>query len=443
MEKQLLRLELTPIDIEMISLWNPVASITLAAEWTERMTFLLEDAVATLVEQHPIIAGTIRKHAEEEFPYVEARVHNDFMAEISGPEDFTPPRDTTEAIAMLHSLEARFVEKTIGGFQHIVQTEGPLFRVILMKLPKRHMAYCVEVSHTIADACSHYKIIDFINCAINGRPLPELQWMATSETVMFPEEYSPEDREVFCKGPLSSALFERSAKYSPGTDDARVVDIRFVDSGAIAAMKQEHLASAQADGVAFISTNDLIMAGFAELTDEGAIVNMAANMRDRLPGVTNNTMGNFSRIVSFPASAAAASPAFVRSLNKSFVHFGSEGNPRLSSEGGPKEAVLACNYVAVSNWASMTRFIEPVGAHILGHCGLNGFASGSEGIDIAFILKVDSKGTLAVMSNHLAGKRGKEIQERVSNSKIFQHLFIEKHVTETGKLGDAVWVHRT
>jgi len=312
----------------------------------------------------------------------------------------------------------------------------------LMKLPKRHMAYCVEVSHTIADACSHYKIIDFINCAINGHPLPELQWMATSETVMFPEEYSPEDREVFCKGLVSSALFERSAKYSPGTDDARVIDIRFVDSGAIAAMKQEHLASAQADGVAFISTNDLIMAGFAELTDEGAIVNMLANMRGRLPGVTNNIMGNFSRIVSFPASAAAASPAFVRSLNKSFVHFGSEGNPRLSSEGGPKEAALACNYAWVTNWASMTRFIEPEGAHILGHCGPNRLFS-CAACDLAIILKVDSKGTLAVMSNHLAGKRGKEIQERVSNSKIFQHLFIEKHVAETSKLGDAVWVHRT
>jgi len=43
---------------------------------------------------------------------------------------------------------------------------------------------------------------------------------------------------------------------------------------------------------------------------------------------------------------------------------------------------------------------------------------------------MDSKGTLAVVSKHFAGKRGKDIQERISNSRLFQHLFIQKHDTK-------------
>jgi len=431
-DKELLRLELTPLDLAMYTITGPVASMTLVAGWTEGMTAQLKAAIAKLVEQKPILAGTIRKRAEDEVPFVEAGVHKDFVFEIAGPEDFVVPRNTTDAIAMLQSWEAMFAEKSIGRFEQIVETEGPLFRVILMKLPSAHMAYVVEVNHMIADGASYYKIIDFINCAINARPLPELLWEAAPETVMIPDVYSQEDKDLALTGWLP-AFMEKFALYAPGTNSARVVDVRVVDNDAVAAMKQEYLPSARAEGFDFVSTNDLIMAGLMELTDEGANGNMLANMRDRMPGITNNVMGNFERLVGFPASAAAANPVFFRSLNKTFVHWGSESNPQLSSEGGPKEAQVACNFATVTNWASLTHFIEPEGACVLGHCALSSFVTDVAGFDLSVVLKVDSKGTLAVMSNHLAGKRYEEIQERVSNSKVFQHLFLKKPDAKSGE----------
>jgi len=457
-EKRLSRLELRPC--ELSSGAPPIGFMTLAAGWTDGMTVQMKAAIATLVEQNPILAGTMRR--EGELLFVEGGVHSDFVVEISGPEDFVVPRNTTESITVLHALEARFAEKALSiEVEQIIKTEGPLFNVILMKLPKEHMIHCIEINHAIVDGASYYKILDFINCAINGRPLPELQWKAAQRSVLNNlEGYCEKDAEDFDL--VSQTMVEKSAKDSPGTESARVVDIRLVDSGAVVAMKQEHLASAQADGVDissanevllwdggllfvamkqehlasaqadgvdFISTNDLIMAGLMELADSGAFGGMVMNMRDRIPGTPKNIADNYLCVVCFPASAAAANPAWVRSLNKAMDHLVSEGNPPLRSEAGLMEAVLACNTVLVTSPASLTRFIEPEGTHILGHLGLpRQFTHLVR--DWTSIWKVDSKGTLAVVSKHFAGTRGKDIQERISNSRIFQHLFIQKHDTK-------------
>merc|ERR1719458_1434956 len=76
-------------------------------------------------------------------------------------------------------------------------------------------------------------------------------------------------------------------------------------------------------------------------------------MRDRIPGTPKNITDNYLCVVCFPASAAAANPAWVRSLNKAMDHLVSEGNPPLRSEAGLMEAVLACNTVLVTNLASL------------------------------------------------------------------------------------------
>merc|ERR1719215_2287175 len=193
------------------------------------------------------------------------------------------------------------------------------------------MIHCIEINHAIVDGASYYKILDFINCAINGRPLPELQWKAAQRSVLNNlEGYCEKDAEDFDL--VSQTMVEKSAKDSPGTESARVVDIRLVDSGAVVAMKQEHLASAQADGVDissanevllwdggllfvamkqehlasaqadgvdFISTNDLIMAGLMELADSGAFGGMVMNMRDRIPGTPKNIADNYLCVVCF------------------------------------------------------------------------------------------------------------------------------------------------
>merc|ERR1719410_2575728 len=112
----------------------PIGYMTLAAGWTDAMTVQMKAAIATLVEQNPILSGAMRR--EDELFFVEGGGHSDFVVEISGPEDFVVPRNATESIALLQALEARFAEKALSfEVEHIIKTEGPLFNVILMKLP--------------------------------------------------------------------------------------------------------------------------------------------------------------------------------------------------------------------------------------------------------------------------------------------------------------------
>mmetsp|Transcript_12499 Transcript_12499/g.24325 ORF Transcript_12499/g.24325 Transcript_12499/m.24325 type:complete len:435 (-) Transcript_12499:240-1544(-) len=414
--------ELTPLDLALYAITGPVASFTLMCGWTDGTTTQLKAATHLVVEQNPFLAGRIRRRAADGAAIVEAGGHTEFIVEIDGPVDFAIPHGTKEAIALLHSLERRFAQVSIGRYEQLIQSGGPLFRIILMKLSADYMAYAVEVNHMIADGCTHYQIQNLINCAVNGRSVPELDWKPAPEAVAFPALYNGEDKEMALTGWLPSFM-EKCGEYAPGTENARIADVTILTTDSVAALKKEYQAVADAEGLKYLSTNDLIVAGLTEVVEHGANCHMIANMRDRMPGVSGNVAGNYERVIHFPASKAAATPTFVRLLNKTWGYFGQKGNPRLSSEGGPKEAGQACNFLAVTNWASLTHFIEPAGTCVVAHCAPSNYVTDVAGFDLAVIFKADSKGTLAVLSNHLAGKRGEELREQMSRSEIFSRLF--------------------
>merc|ERR1712176_1648727 len=116
---------------------------------------------------------------------------------------------------------------------------------------------------------------------------------------------------------------------------------------------------------------------------------MLVNMRGRMPGVAVDMAGNFERPMFCPART---DPVFWRQVQKHWEHFGKEGNPKLTSP-NVKEQLVACNLSCVTNWASLTHFIQPAGVKLLGHCCAKSFVKGLPGFDMTVVFKGDAEGT--------------------------------------------------
>eukprot|EP01043_Picozoa_sp_COSAG02_P018202 COSAG02_NODE_843_length_16599_cov_6.528485_16_plen_412_part_00 len=363
----------------------------------------------------------MKKKGEDDI-VVEARAHKDFVVEIDGPDDFKIAETTQGTISLVHEkLEPLFTAHGIGNTNDCLESGGPLFRIILMRLGENTVAYCVEVCHIFADGATYYTIVKIINDAVQGKPPEALVWKPAPQSVPIPVAYNEADTSIMM-GEWMEGFMENLGKYAPGTDDERVVDIAVVNPTSASQLKKEYSDIAQKKGVPFVSTNDLIQAGCCAVADEQAIANMFANLRGRLDGVTADLAGNYERGVAFPAILAADDPAFVRTISKEWSYYGLEGNPRMSDE-GPRQAALGANFMIVTNWSSLTHFIQPAGTTIVCHCAAKQFVASLAGIDMAVVFKGDSDGTLVMMSNFTKGKRGRELKERIEGSKIFQRLF--------------------
>ena len=220
----------------------------------------------------------------------------------------------------------------------------------------------------------------------------------------------------------------KAAAYAPGTPAERKCDIRVIDAEAVKTLKTEYMQSPWAAhfGVKYLSTNDLVTAGCAELADDDHSVGlMFANMRNRLDGVSSNVVGNFERGIPYPANLAANNPAFIRHLATDFEYYNCDGREKFSSmrPGGPAEAWKQSNIVAQTNWSSLQLFLEPEGTSVVAHLPFGSFVKSVAGFDIAIIFAADTKGTLAVMNNFCTGKRGEEMQDTIAQSQLFSRLF--------------------
>ncbi|EOD22876.1 hypothetical protein EMIHUDRAFT_195294 [Emiliania huxleyi CCMP1516] len=415
-----LTLQVAHHDQVLYGLNGPISSITLVANWTERSTAMLKAAVQRVVDANPFIAGALEERGGS--LYVVARVHKTFMMEIEGPADFAPPAATIDAVASVQAiLEQLFEPHCLGNMDAQRDSKSRLFQVILMRLPNDHVAYVVQLSHILGDGYSYYQLLKAINCAVNGEKMPSLTWKASPESVPLPSVWSEAEKDLLMKRWMS-AYVENCNRWAPGSLDARKGSVHVIEPACVADLKAELKASCTANGVPFLSTNDLITAGLAELCDPKALLIMVANLRERVPEAANGVGGNFERCIHLPAEKATE-PTFVRRLlrDSNWLYFGVDGNPRLDAD-GPKQAISSASLSAVTNWSNLTYMITPPNTRVCCHCPSAAFVTCVAGIDVSVIFKADKEDTLLVLCNHLVGTRGSQIAQRVRDSKIFRRL---------------------
>ena len=383
-----------------------------------------------VVASNPFLGGKLIKRKEDDV-VVEAHWHDNFVVEIDGPPDFHPPVDSLagKIEAIQRDLEPAFAGSTIG---HPLESGGPLFRVIVMRWrdePTTALAaYMVELSHLIGDGATYYKVIGLLDDAINGRASAaglKLDWVPAPLSVPYPDSYTKADTDLFMFGWVDGYL----AKCD--TYKTRDATVRLLSKEAAEALKGEFTPAAKAAGIPFLSTNDLITAAFCDVhrnASEDTICLMFANLRGRLECAADKNAGNYERGVAFPCAHAAAAPLAIRRMGKSWQYYAADGRAHAADEGCDEgrrttKAIKAMDLMVVTNWSSLTRFIEPMGCTVECHCAGAAFVTGLLGIDMYVVFKADSSGALALLTNTIDAKRGRELKEHFDSSALFKRLF--------------------
>jgi len=399
-----------------------ISSVTLVHGWTDEVTAKLKRVLQRIAEENPLLTSALRKSADGSDFYFESGVHSDLLLAVNGPSDFVSPPAIGKAIpAVQKEIEPLFEQYSIGDGVRQLESGGPVFRVIVMKLAEDLVAYAVEMSHSLGDGNTYYETINLMNCGMNDLPLPQLEWKVAEECVVVPSVYTPEDKAVALQEWLP-AFIEKCNIYGAGKPGARVTTTRLVDPANLKALKARYMPLAQSQGVEFLSSNDIITAAFCDVAEEGSICWMAVSMRGRMPEASKRAAGNYQRMVHFP-TAIGADPVFIRKLGEnSWAYFGLEGNERIS-EGVGKAGMVAAKGFIVTNWASLTYMISPPNAKVVCHVPASKFINNIPGLDCTIVFKADADGTLAVITNIMEGQRGRESEENIKRSELFNSVF--------------------
>jgi len=238
-----------------------------------------------------------------------------------------------------------------------------------------------------------------IDCAMNRESIPDLQWVP--EKTWWPPPHCNEEDTNLALLDVASAEKSDNEKYCPGTPHERKRVLKLINAKTVAKLKQNYAHETQGKET-FVSTSDLIQAALAELAEDGFVM-FYESMRDKDPD-KQSFAGNHFRPIKLPVHEAR-NPQFVRSICKNWAWSEFATSPGT---------IMGC-----SNVMTLTS-IEPLGTKVI--CQYWPFRR-EMGCDWNIVFKADNEGTIALISNCIAGKRGEDLHENMAGSKIYSKLF--------------------
>jgi hypothetical protein len=246
--------------------------MNLCSGWTPDTTASLRAAVAAVADANPLLTGRIAKAGDDFMVLPSVFNIDDIFKTTVGPSDYAIPSALTDQIKSMQTfIEPMFEPFTLSTD---MASGKPLFRCTVMTLSPGDVCFCIELSHIIGDGATYYRMCDHINTAINGGVVPQTMWKPAGKDVGVPTHFSEEDAFTLAGGWVP-AFLERKAN-----EPARESLLNVLNSAAILALKPKLLAAAgPSSGVKFLSSNDVIVAGVAEvMKDLNGCTLMMANV---------------------------------------------------------------------------------------------------------------------------------------------------------------------
>merc|ERR1719491_2315802 len=143
-------------DIDLYAM-GVIRTLNLLAGWDDAKTEQLKYAIGQVVAKNPLLGAMLKKQ-DDGTVMCQAGHHSDLLVEVEGPKNVALPNNTAEAIALLHSIEDLVFEHDPGAFAQALESGGPLFRIVLLKLHSGFVAPVPFLNHIIADGDTHYKV---------------------------------------------------------------------------------------------------------------------------------------------------------------------------------------------------------------------------------------------------------------------------------------------
>ena len=404
--------DISDIDANRYSASPAITSFTLVSNWNKTVEDAMKNAVDKLIRINPILTGRLIKDRNNNKLQVLSLQHSSFFNVIKGPDNVLIPDDVYGRIHIIHTqVEPLF--DVLGLAIEQITTGSKLFDVTVCTLPNLHACYLIQLSHMIADGASYYMLLKQFQALLNDEEietLPKLRWVPSPKNVLTPRFYSEKDanRELKSWRPafLNLAL----------TQSQRNSWVHILDTEKMSSYKPGLvLAAARAQmTVKFLSANDLITAALAEVFDT-ELMEMMANMRGRLDGVSMDMAANGERGIFFPRKLAASNPEYVRSTPLKHFCAWKDSNHMSSYD----YAFVASDFSVITNWCSLTNFVVPKTTKLLVHTPASAFVKAMP-INFCIVFKADDSGTIAICHNMKI--ETSNYKKRFENSIIFKNI---------------------
>lgn len=192
-------------------------------------------------------------------------------------------------------LVHHFRNKRSSGVEELANVL-PLFQLEVLTLPAGMACICLSISHMLVDGVAYHTVVQLISDALQGKEITPMVWKVGKDSA---------DRLTagFCA--LTLRFWVKQAKRKLLGKNCNPGGAFLVDTKKCADLKQ----SLKRD-VAFLSTNDLIVAAMAEVLP-GRTTIIVKTKRGRVPGIDAGVGGN---PVSMVCGCVAGDPVAVRKL---------------------------------------------------------------------------------------------------------------------------------
>ena len=395
------------IDVDELSNFPSIITITLVDGWTEEQTIKLRAAVRDVVAANPILSGKVVAGEGGKGLAIAPATHDildpAMLNVVAGPSDFEPPADIVARCSYCQDVLGPLVPD-LGTTIQQKASGGPLFNVSIIKLPDHRAAYVVSLSHIIGDGWTYYALIDQLDCLVNEKTFEPLVWddPGVSREI---DHLSERDKFRSFKLMIPAFICRMLYNFFTGGRSSHILEV--IDSDAMAELKKASRGTA-----AFVSTNDVVTAAVYEIFDS-KLAMMATNLRgaNRLAGLPPHSAGNFERLLLHPRAPAAESPAFIREklLSSPSGFFGKNEVPFWP---------MATSDVGfITNWTSLTKFIVTPGATVSCHVPYRDYV---ENILIDSVI-IFQAGPTTILCNH--NVNSSKVKARAQSAKLFRKVF--------------------
>ena len=221
-------------------------------------------------------------------------------------------------------------------------TAKPLFQVSLVSCASNNYAVVVSANHSLLDGHGYYRIYNMLSegAAVESLdPARKFDLPAKMVAAMHDEQ------SMLQRAPPGFLFRFITAQIKNAIAPSTHSHAFYIDEDWVAKRKRE------ADGVAYVSTNDCVVSEFCSLLNCDVAL-MAINFRNKINGCGDEDVGNYEDLIAY-TRRHYASPALIRRSVTGPRYFRASGAPLPTNL-----EHLSATYGAVTNWATFARPLE-------------------------------------------------------------------------------------
>lgn len=342
----------------------------------------LRERLAAVVAANPWLGGSLEKRKGEKLwrlTYDPAGPLRDGIFAVASPGEHNV-HDVS--YATIHKV-LKAAELEVKGGSSAVNKDAVQLKCTVIPENDR-WALVFSISHTIADGYTYYAVYNMLSASAEIKSYSPVRKDSFSSDL--PGAVGKRETKVWFS--LGFLLNVATSMLFGGKVKSRC---RLVDPAKVEAAK----AAAKGDGdSAFVSTNDVLVAGWARLT-RAQLLEMPINLRDRLPGISGADAGNYEWVVFYQEEDCKRPGQIRKSLTASPGQYMRCGkNPPRPLRSG--FSLMRARYAIITNWATFAKALDLPGCEQRLHMPFFNIAD-VPGDAIAFIFRATAKETGVLM----------------------------------------------